>query len=549
MTQLPLSVQEWAMLADARAFAHYLRDLPSYLREQLTREQCQSMIDRALARRSESFLEILERAVFANANSPYRRLCERAGVELADAVALVNEHGLEGALAALYESGIYVRLEEAKGYEPIRRPGLELAVSPRDFDSPLSSEHFDIRSGGSRSAGTRVSVDLDLLAHEGAQLSSFMSAFGVHDRPIGLWYPVPPGVAGIKLVLELAKVGVHVERWFSQTEPGLLRSSLRHALLIRSTVGVSRLLREPIPAPEHTPSLAAERVAIWLAEKRARGTPAFFLCTPSSGVRVCLAAEERGADISGTFFRFGGEPYTPAKASVVSAAGCRAACNYYLTEVGGRVGIACAAPEAVDEVHLMSDALAMIQRPREVAGGKSVDALLYTTLLPASPKIMINLESDDYATISRRSCGCPFDAAFPTHLHTIRSHEKLTSEGMSFLGSELHTLVEEILPARFGGSLLDYQLVETEESGLTRVEVVVSPRVGEVDAGAVLESVLSFLRSRGRAQEMMAEVWAASGTVRVTRREPQATPGTKVLPLHISRDGPGNAAVSSQPPR
>lgn len=527
------------MLDDARAFARYLRELPSYLRKPLADEQCRAMIDQALARRSESFLGILERGVFAKPRSPYRRLFEHAGVELGDVIALVRDHGLEGALANLYESGIYVTLEEAKGHRPIRRPGLELPVRPRDFDSPLSSDHFDVRSGGSRSAGTRVSVDLDLLAHEGAQLSLFMSAFEVRDRPIGLWYPVPPGVAGIKLVLELAKLGVRVERWFSQTEPGLLQGSPRHGLLIRSTVAVSRLLREPIPPPEHTPPEAAERVAAWLAQKQARGTPAFFLATPSSGVRICLAARERGLDISGTFFRFGGEPYTSGKAAVIAAAGCRAACNYYLTEVGGRVGIACASPEAVDEVHLMTDALAVIQCQREVAGGESVGALLYTTLLPACPKIMINLESDDYAVLSRRSCGCPFaDAGFPLHLHTIRSHEKLTSEGMSFLGSELITLIEEVLPARFGGDLLDYQLAETEEGGLTKVEIVVSPRVGDIDPGAVVESVLSFLRSRGAAQRMMAEVWEASGTVRVARREPEATLGTKVLPLHVPSASP-----------
>jgi hypothetical protein len=534
------------VLADPLAFATYLRDLPSYLRETLTVEQCRRMLDQALARRSESFLGVLEQAVFANPRSPYRQLFKNAGVELGDAVRLVRELGLEEALAILYDAGVYVTLEEAKGYAPILRPGLELQVRSRDFDSPLASKHFDIRSGGSRSAGRRVAVDLDLLAHEGAQLSLFMSAFEIRDRPIGLWYPVPPGVAGIKLVLELAKIAVPVERWFSQTEPGLVRGSPRHGLLMRSTVALSRLLREPVPNPEHTPPDAAARVAEWLARKRARGTPAFFLSTPSSGVRICLAARERGLDISGTFFRFGGEPYTSGKAAVVAASGCRAVCNYYLTEVGSPVGIACASPEAVDEVHIMSEALGVIQRERPVAGGESVGALLYTTLLPACPKMMINLESDDYAVLSRRSCGCPLsDAGFELHLHTIRSYEKLTSEGMSFLGSELITLIEEVLPASFGGDLLDYQLAETEEGSLTRVEIVVSPSIGAIDEKGLLERVLSFLRSRGPAQRMMADVWEASGTVKVVRREPEATRASKVLPLHVCGSRDPHASTAS----
>ena len=82
---------------------------------------------------------------------------------------------------------------------------------------------------------------------------------------------------------------------------------------------------------------------------------------------------------------------------------------------------------------------------------------------------MINVESDDYGVLVKRDCGCPFGSlGFDQHLHGIRSYDKLTSEGMTFLGGELITLVEEILPARFGGHPTDYQFVEEEEGGLKR---------------------------------------------------------------------------------
>ena len=58
------------------------------------------------------------------------------------------------------------------------------------------------------------------------------------------------------------------------------------------------------------------------------------------------------------------------------------------------------------------------------------------------------------------------ELGFTTHLHTVRSYEKLTSGGVMFMGSMLHELLEETLPARFGGSPLDYQLVEEEEDGV-----------------------------------------------------------------------------------
>ena len=80
---------------------------------------------------------------------------------------------------------------------------------------------------------------------------------------------------------------------------------------------------------------------------------------------------------------------------------------------------------------------------------------------------MLNVESDDYGVLERRHCGCPLDAAgLDLHMHTIRSWEKLTSEGMTLGGADLIRLVEEILPARFGGAPTDWQLVEEEEEGL-----------------------------------------------------------------------------------
>ncbi len=110
------------------------------------------------------------------------------------------------------------------------------------------------------------------------------------------------------------------------------------------------------------------------------------------------------------------------------------------------------------------------------------------------------------------------------------------------MGSELVTLLEVVLPGRFGGIPTDYQLVEEEEGGLQKVSLLVSPRVGTLDEEAVVSTVL---RSLGAcppgAKRTMAELWREGQTLRVVRREPYATGSAKILPLHILKgeEGPG----------
>jgi hypothetical protein len=255
-------------------------------------------------------------------------------------------------------------------------------------------------------------------------------------------------------------------------------------------------------------------------------------------VRVCLAARKGGVDISGSFFRLGGEPYTAARARVIGESGCRASANYYMVELGGYMGLACASSETYDDVHVLTDKLAVVQRQKDVADGARVGALSYTTLHRLSPKVLVNLESDDYGVLGERACGCPIgDAGFALHLHGIRSYDKLTSEGVTFIGSDIIALVEEVLPGRFGGRATDYQLVERNEDGLPSVAIVVSPGVGDVDERAVVEATIRFLRSSGPAQAMMADVWTKSGTLRVVRREPYVTAAAKIPALHVLGEG------------
>ena len=95
-------------------------------------------------------------------------------------------------------------------------------------------------------------------------------------------------------------------------------------------------------------------------------------------VRTCLAAKEAGLDISGSVFGVGGEPFTHEKARVIADAGCRVYCTYSMTETG-RIALGCGEGHEPDDMHLLSEKLAVLQRDRVVGGsGETVGALSYT---------------------------------------------------------------------------------------------------------------------------------------------------------------------------
>ena len=137
------------------------------------------------------------------------------------------------------------------------------------------------------------------------------------------------------------------------------------------------------------------------------------------------------------------------------------------------------------------------------------------------------------------SCCAPLE-----HVQNIRSYEKLTAEGMHFVGSDLLDLIEQTLPAQFGGCALDFQMVEDEHDGVPTVTIVVSPKVGAIDEDRLKSVVITRLGSASAAQRMMASRWLDAGTLRVARREPHATAAGKVLALHVVHAGDAQRAAS-----
>jgi hypothetical protein len=146
-----------------------------------------------------------------------------------------------------------------------------------------------------------------------------------------------------------------------------------------------------------------------------------------------------------------------------------------------------------------------------------VPAFCFTSLLPTAPRLMLNVESDDYGVIENRSCRCPLESyGFTEHLRQIYSFRKLTGEGVTLVGGEMIRIMEEVLPARFGGSPLDYQLLEEEdERGFTRLSLLVSPKVDIPDEAAVIQVVLEALGRASPAADMARAFWSQARTLRV----------------------------------
>lgn len=524
------------LCSDSWAALRFMGHLRGFLNSRDSPEDFSASIRSSLDRREDNLLSMLRKAVFGNPESPYRALTQWAGVEYQDVEELARRYGADEALSRLHDAGVFLSLEEFKGRQPIRRSGLVRDTRARDFDNPFLVRHFEATTGGSRGRGTRLLIDLDLVAYEAAHAYFSLVALDALDRPTALWRPVPPGVTGIKIALHRARFDRLPERWFSQTPVGWDRRRWRHSLFTSGTVMASSIWGKPLPAPEHVPLAEAERVAAWLHEQVGAGEPALLDTNVASAIRVCQAARARDLDLGGSLFRTGGEPLTASRAAFIESTGSRVVVNYGIAEAG-RLGMACGDPAAVDDVHLFVDKLAILQRSRDSGpAGTRVPALYVTTLHPASPKVMLNVEVGDYGQMLDRMCDCPFgEIGLTRHLHSIRSYEKLTTEGMHFLGSDLLRALESVLPRRFGGDPTDYQLVEEDVDGLPRVQVVVSPRVGEVDEPALIEALLEVLNRPGGGEPMMTDWWRQGRVLRVVRREPYATGAAKIQPLHILR--------------
>jgi hypothetical protein len=524
------------MLGDLQMFWRFAVGLRRFLAEPLTPEAAARLLLESLERREQSFLWLLRRAVFENRHSPYLPLLRAAGVCFGDLERSVQDRGIEATLASLRDAGVTISLDQFKGRSAISCGGTTWEFPAEAFDNPLLLREFTLLTGGSSGRRKRLNVDLDLLVFEAATQRLFLEAHGLGQRPLGLWRPVPPGSSGIKHALRSAKNAAPVARWFDLTggAPGPWQSRLflQTALRLGRRAGKAPLL----PEPEPVSPLAPEPVLRWLASCADSGTPALLSCPASAAVRIAQASCEQHIPIDGTVFWVGGEPLTPGKAAAIAAAHATTVNGWSLSETGP-LAVGCAARAHPDEVHLLHSKVALIPALRPSGLPEEPTPVLLTSLHPALPKMLLNVDIGDSVVLTPRSCGCPVEAAgFPRHAHTIRAVGKVTAGGMHLPHADLACLVEEVLPHTFGGSPVDYQFVERESAGEPVVALHVSPRLAGLQSDVVLRTVAQFLSTQSRGHAMMVDQWLQADTLRVVREQPFVSPVGKTPSLWICRE-------------
>jgi hypothetical protein len=507
-----------------------------------------AVIRRRLAERESVFLDLVQRAIYAQAKSPYRWLLRMAACEWGDLAHMVRQDGIEGALGTLFRAGVFLRAEEAKGRQPVVRSGREFMIRPGDLRNPLLTTHFRMHTGGSGGTPATIPIDLATIRDRAVNRQILLAARGGLGATYVEWGV--PGSQTLFTVLEYASAGLPVRHWFLKVDPASPKLHPAYRWSLRLTRAASWIAGRPLGRPEYVPPDQALTVARAIAEILGEGQAAWYNGTVSSGVAIAAAAEMAGLDLRGARFSLGSEPMTEARQAAIRRAGVSATVGLGTTETS-RIGYGCLDESTVNEVHVLGDLNAVIQPgpPASAPAGDSgpslpARALLLTPLSPTAPLIALNLSLGDQAHLDRRDCGCPYQRiGWTVHLRSIESFEKLNAGGMTFLDTDVIRIVEADLPARFGGGPTDYQLVEEEsEDGRPRVVLVVRPDVGTLDPAVVAAWFLDRLGRGSSAEHIMASAWRRSGILEVARETPRLTVAGKILPV-IRRTGRTKSAV------
>lgn len=523
-----------------KMFAQFPFALRRFLKHKLTLEAAQRIVRERMVHREENLLRIIAQNIYNVPRSPYLALLKHAGCEFGDLQELVKQKGVEGALRDLRAAGVYVAFEEFKGRKPIVRNGLQLQVTARDFDNPFARRDFTLPTGGSTGRASSVGVDLDHIAATAPNQLITLAAQGLLNVPNVIWYGILPDFTPSKLLAQVYMDQVP-EAWFSHIGWRDSNSWVKYDVAMSYILFWMRVFGAKIRLPRVVRVSDAQTIAHAVAAILKTHGQCFLSTQISRAVRVAVAAQEAGLDFTGVTIRGGGEPITPGKVHAIERSGARYLSNYSATDTGGALASACAQPADASDVHLFKDKFALITFPHQVASfGVTVPAFNVTTLLPTAPKLMLNVEIDDYGIVEERRCGCALESyGYTTHLRDIRSYGKLTGEGVTLIGNELVHILDQVLPARFGGSPLDYQWIEEEDGhGLTRLSLIISPRVSLDDERAVIECVLKTLRESSAGADAARMVWQHAETIQIKRMEPIWSGRGKLMPLHLDRVSP-----------
>ncbi|MEW5817218.1 MAG: hypothetical protein AB1798_17715 [Spirochaetota bacterium] len=509
--------------------------ISSFLKKPINAELANLIIQERIKNREKDFLIMLKTSIFNQPESPYLKLMEISGCKWADIQELVGKDGVEGTLTALYNNGIYLTSHEFHGRHPVERGSTRFHINPLSLRNPYAKKHVPVRSSGSRSSGIPVLMDLAFFQDTAVDTVAYLAARESLESRKAIW-EVPGGVA-VYRILTLSCSGTPPEKWFSQLDVNSGNMGLRYRGSAKVLEYGARLARVPMPAPQHVSLDNPLPIIRWMQKCLSEGRTPHLFTFASSAVRLCLYAYDAQIDLKGVQITMSGEPTTRTRLEIVQRSNAEAFPAIGSAECG-YLGYGCLKPNAPDDVHFLKDLNAVIQ-PGLVAQGSHLreNSLLISSLRSHAPIIMLNVSLGDMAFMDKKECGCPLgELGLDTHIHGIRSFEKLTSGGMTFFDSDLIQILEIDLPAQFGGSATDYQLIEDEDAeGKPLLKLIVHPKLGNLPESKVKEAFLNSVASHGGAEKLMSKIWRAGDMLSVESGYPKTTSTGKIQHMHIMR--------------
>ena len=433
-------------LGEALGGARFLASLVRFLRRPITLDEARATLRHRFEHRADDFLQFARQSFFSQPGSPYQQLFALAGCEHGDLERMVRRDGVDGALATLARHGVYLTIDEFKGRRAIVRGSTTMDAQPGPPRDPGTTSHLSVHTGGSRGAGATVGIDLAYVRDRAVDTCLAFHAIGGARWEHAIWGV--PGGSTVVVLLEFAAFGGRVSRWFSQIDPALRDLHPRYRWSARVMRWGSTGAPTRLPALEHVPLAEPGPILRWIDDVRRGGGTPHLHTHSSSVVRLCQAAEAAGMRLDGAQFTAASEPTTAVRLATIRRAGATCWPQYASVETGV-VGRACLDPDAPDEVHVHEDRLALIQPdPAAIPAGLTARALLTTSLRRTATALpLLNVSMGDVATLDRRRCGCPLERlGWTLHLHDIRSLEKLTAAGMTFLDADVIRVLEETLP-------------------------------------------------------------------------------------------------------
>jgi hypothetical protein len=492
------------------------------------------LVRKMIRNRESSFLDLMRQAVFDHPANPYHTLFEWAGCTYGDLVQTVRKNGLEPSLETLRKAGVYLTHAEFKGQKTVERSGKQMSVEPADFANPLIKGVMETSSSGSRSRGTVTRRSIEYQIYREAQERVFFGELSFWERTHVRVSSILPSSGGVRRSVLLPRRNKPIDRWFALG--GALRDSAHYRLMTQFLILEARLLGVKATFPTFLPRNDFTPVARWLARRQSEGAECALSAGVSKAVRVAAAAADEGLGLRGLVVTVSGEALTDAKRAVIEAAGAKPYPRYTISEFG-MIGGACRQMTSGNSVHICMDSVAVIGRRRHAPlTDVDVNSLMFTSLLPCAATVLVNVEMDDAGALGPATCDCSLHAlGYTQQVSDIYSYGKLTGQGMTLLGQEVLNILEVRMPARFGGTPTDYQLVEQEGTHQTEIELRVHPRLNAGSTEAVKRYFLAELK-KVYGGSLSSRNWSQTNGIRVVFEEPYHS-GTKLHALHLLGSG------------